>query len=83
MQSKTDILQGFLRVQMLFFVVEDHKFLFNQVVQILHHRIIRRFQLVKIRQIIDVKSSVQLHQHNFNGVDFDVGKVLVGAEKIL
>ncbi|MCU6718928.1 hypothetical protein OCV67_03130 [Porcipelethomonas ammoniilytica] len=28
-----------------------------------------KFQLVKIGQIVDVKSHIQLHQYNFNGVD--------------
>ena len=68
---------------MLFAVVERQKLLFDKFVKIAHNRIFFRFQIVKIGGIVDVKSCVQLHQHDLYGIDLSVAEVLVGSEKVL
>jgi len=82
-QPQQDILQKLCGIELATVLVKGFVFFLNQPIQVGQNGIVLGGQPVKLGAVADAELGIQLLQHDFDGVDLPVRKVLVGSEKIL
>jgi hypothetical protein len=83
-EPQQNFLQQFLRVKLIFgFVIAPELILNERHKGRIGWDSLRLSRASEISAVADAEFFVQLAQHDFNGVDMAVGKILIAAEKIL
>ena len=82
-QPKQDFLKKILRVELMRFGMIVFELIFDQVIEIRESRIILCSHPDKVAPIRDAPFLIQLRQHDLNGVDMGIRKILIGAEEVL
>ena len=82
MDSKTDLLQRFLGIEVLALLVVAIEFFLAQLVEVLHDGKVGWLFHAVIRAIGNAESGIQLREQDLYGVDLRIGEVLIGPEEI-
>ncbi len=81
-QPQQDILQQLGGIELAAALVIGLIFFLNQPIQVGQNGIIGGGEPVEAGAVADAELGIQLLQHDFNGVNLPVGKVLVSAEEV-
>ena len=81
-QPQQDLLQKFRRVERMPTVIKGLILLLNEFIEVGRNWVIHWGQAVKVGAVTDAPFGVQLTEHDLDGIDVLVGKVLVGAKEV-